>query len=424
MTSPYTIPGSVYKLRDGLAVDTLADPVVDSKAMKVTAVICTPAVDRQGEIIVPSGGNYDNYKLNPTVLWEHGFDAQITTPIAKCETPDGQLALRPSDKLIEADAYFSASDKTSSQMFNLIMEKLIRAVSIHVIPYKTLRQAIDGDEITVYPEWSMLEWSWGRLGVNPEAVRKMLDFGKLDGCEILPSIAKSLLPWAAKPRSDSAKSARPPVTRQKAMDNELPPEETPVEETPADEQPADETADKGQQKPSAAYAAAMVQGLTQLLAASEAGLAMIENPVMEEFANGEGRELLQMALDSWNGKLSEVGGKTDESEVPPPDEETMKTFLAGGVGRGSALVGYAAQLETIGTSKKALTSSQVQTLARVAKTFRDAATKAKSVKPTTPAKTDAADDQRRADLVAKVEGVAKTFENVSKDLRTLLPANA
>jgi len=428
MTPLYPTPGSVYKLRDGLAMDTLADPAIDQKLLKVTAVICTPAVDRQGEIIIPSGGSYENYKKNPAVLWEHGLDAQITTPIAKCETPEGQLALRASEQVIEADSYFLASDKPSSQVFNLIVERIVRATSIHVVPRSKVQKTIDGDTITLYPEWDMVEFSWGKIGINPEAVRKVLDCGKLDGCEIIPSIAKMLRPWAATRKGNGvgfdfgkAKSMTPEEEAAAKKAAEVPAEtDIPAEETPAETK-------SEQMKPSPALLSAIGQSLSQLKANVEAGLNMIEDPEVDEFLKGDFTEGLDMLGTMVDGMLSTKGGKskTEEpgEEPPPPDEETMKTWLAGGSSRGHVFTGFAAQLDTIAKSKGPLTPGQRREIERITSSIRKSVGESRGIAKSLKAK--AAGEKETAkegELAVQLTNVAKTFQTVTADLKTLIPA--
>lgn len=199
---PATFSGSLRKLADdSLLRGQVISPSVDIQRMKATAVICTPAVDREQEVILASGVDFTDYKRNPTVLWEHGLDPSIAVPIAKCEGADGRLALRLNGDVLEGDAYFTNKVKESEQIFDLIVEKIVRATSIHVMPLAGTKktQTINGVRATVYPQSSMIEWSFGRLGVNPEAVLKALSKNRLAGSPICESIAKSLRPMAAQP---------------------------------------------------------------------------------------------------------------------------------------------------------------------------------------------------------------------------------
>jgi len=198
-------PGTVFKFAPTsasrnapaeLGFDVIQDdPRIDESAMSATATICTATIDRQGEIIFPGGGDYTHYTRNPVVLWEHGFDQSISFPIGKCEDPSGQLALSASDDEIEATCFFSQSLREAQQIFALVAERVIRATSIHVIPKSTEQRLMEGTAITIYPEWEMLEWSWGRIGVNPDAVARTLDSGRLAGEAICDSVKRMLQPF-------------------------------------------------------------------------------------------------------------------------------------------------------------------------------------------------------------------------------------
>lgn len=204
-TSPL---GSIRKLADeSLLRGQVVSPSVDIQRMKATAIICTPAVDREQEVIVPSGVDFTDYVRNPVVLWEHGSGAAIEVPIAKCEGPDGKLGLRLKGDSLEGDAYFTNKVRESEQIFDLIVEKIVRATSIHVMPLPGTKklQTINGVRATVYPVSSMIEWSFGRIGVNPEAVLKILNTNRLAGSAICESIAKSLRPFAAQPTHNTVR---------------------------------------------------------------------------------------------------------------------------------------------------------------------------------------------------------------------------
>lgn len=200
---PTTFSGSIRKLADeSLLRGQVTSPSIDIQRMKASAIICTPAVDREQEVIVPTGIDTSDYARNPVVLWEHGLDPGISIPIAKCEDSSGKLALRLNGEAMEGDAYFTNKVRESEQVFDLIVERIIRATSIHVmpIPGTKKRTTVNGVPATVYPQSSMIEWSFGRIGVNPEAVLKLLDKNRLAGSVISECLAKSLRPFAAQPR--------------------------------------------------------------------------------------------------------------------------------------------------------------------------------------------------------------------------------
>ena len=88
--------GRLYKTpAGGVALDVVSENghSVDAGKMSAKAIICTTRVDRHGEVIVPMGVTFEDYKKNPVVLWDHGFDCNISVPIAKSEREDGSLAV-------------------------------------------------------------------------------------------------------------------------------------------------------------------------------------------------------------------------------------------------------------------------------------------------------------------------------------------
>lgn len=252
-------PGRVYKRSTGggLGLDLIADPVVDPKAMSAKAIICTSGVDRDFDVILPSGISTKHYVTNPVVLWEHGFSEIVPAPIAKCEHPDGSLALSISKDEIEATSYFTNRNRDSEQIFALVDEKIVRATSIHVDPdYSRVRR--EGD-VVIYPISEMLEWSWCMLGVNPEAVAKTLARNRLAGSQISEGLKKSLTSWLppkramgrgwdngeastmgkAKAKGKAEKPEKPDSEAPEDAESETPTSEAPETETPAGETPAE-----------------------------------------------------------------------------------------------------------------------------------------------------------------------------------------
>lgn len=190
-----------------LAMDNIGKPKTDLALMSAHAIICTATPDREKEIIQPTGGNYDFYRTNPVVLWDHGFEPSMPTAIAKCEHPDGSMALsvvsRGGEDFIEATSYFSSHNLNSEQIFHLVNDGIVRATSIHVDPKpgSMKMQTVDGAKVMVVGAWDMLEWSWANIGVNPEAVRKCLATNRLAGRPIAEGIVKSLRMHAQKPKA-------------------------------------------------------------------------------------------------------------------------------------------------------------------------------------------------------------------------------
>lgn len=166
--------------------------MIDEQLMSARAIINTPREDREGDIIVPNGVHLENFRKNPVVLWEHGL-GEITRPIAKCQHPDGNLALEVEQDQITATSYFTDKVLESLQIFHLISEGLVRATSVRAVPIKSSTRRTSNDGIgIVLEEWELIEWSWGALGVNPDAVARTIDRGTIEGRKITEPLLKSL----------------------------------------------------------------------------------------------------------------------------------------------------------------------------------------------------------------------------------------
>lgn len=184
--------GMSYKMEDGgLAIDVPGSFVFDETAMSAAAVISTPTLDRVGDLLLPQGCRLDNYRKNPAVLWNHGFD--LSVPIGKSIDPDGNLAVRITNESVEATCYFSQTLREAAQIFELIMEGVIKATSVRETPIvSSYKRDPDLGDILFVEEWELEEWSWVPVGCNPDAVTKALSRGKLAGSPISATVLKSL----------------------------------------------------------------------------------------------------------------------------------------------------------------------------------------------------------------------------------------
>ncbi|MCA9013871.1 MAG: hypothetical protein KDA77_00945 [Planctomycetaceae bacterium] len=198
-----------------LSLTCQTQPMIDERLMSARAIINTPREDREGDIIVPQGVQLENYRKNPVVLWEHGL-GEITRPIAKCQHPDGSMALEVKAEQISATSYFTDKSLESVQIFHLIAEGLVRATSVRAVPIKSATRKTSNNGIgIVLEEWELIEWSWGALGVNPDAIARTIDRGTIEGHQIMEPLLKSLkavLP----PKNQTLPGWSPPAKNQSA----------------------------------------------------------------------------------------------------------------------------------------------------------------------------------------------------------------
>lgn len=149
----------------------LASPDIDTENLSARFRINTADVDREGDIIEPSGVDASTFQITAPVKWEHGFTG-ISFPIARSIDRDGMFTQEwdPDEDALYARAFFSPNIEVSSQVFDLVNEGFARAASIHVIPKAGFVKAIDtGDHVFRSEE---IEYSVCGVGANPQAYLK------------------------------------------------------------------------------------------------------------------------------------------------------------------------------------------------------------------------------------------------------------
>lgn len=199
-------PSFCFTTKDGRALAISAPPmtadefVVNPKLMCVEAVISTPALDRQGEVLEPDGlvldddGQPEGYAHNPVVLYDHR--ASWPLPIGIAEGPDGRCTVRKSDNKWLSTNYFSQTCKFAENVFKLMDEGILRMWSVGFDP-------IDGTQIGMRPDgkhkayryrkWKLVEQSATPTAQNPEALTVFVQ--KSQPGALHPRLIESLKPF-------------------------------------------------------------------------------------------------------------------------------------------------------------------------------------------------------------------------------------
>ena len=146
----------------------LSKAEVDDEERTVTAVISTDIVDRDKEVLLPKGVDFEKYEKNPVVLWAHEYSA---TPIAR------SLWLKKGYKGITAKIKFALTDK-AEEVYQLFKGGFLKAFSVGFLPTKSHEPK--PDEIKKRPEWAearriideweLLEFSAVPVPANPDAL--------------------------------------------------------------------------------------------------------------------------------------------------------------------------------------------------------------------------------------------------------------
>lgn len=129
----------VCKLADdttGYRLDAVLQDI-DEATMSCSFVFTTQAVDRSGDTVHTRGIRLEAYKKNPVVLWDHGKHPQIgKIPIGKCEDAEGNftVVLAVGEGVGVCRIFFSQKNDWSKLLFDLVGEKILRAVSVGLLP--------------------------------------------------------------------------------------------------------------------------------------------------------------------------------------------------------------------------------------------------------------------------------------------------
>ncbi len=138
---------------------------VDTEAHRVTSVISTGDVARDGAIIDPAGWDFSDYNRNPVVLWMHDDGAM---PFART------VDLMATEKELIATAEFDVEDPMGETVFRKIKAGYINATSVRWLPKRT-EVRIEGEdkdqrEVLVFLEQELLEWSYVTVASDPKAL--------------------------------------------------------------------------------------------------------------------------------------------------------------------------------------------------------------------------------------------------------------
>lgn len=140
-----------------------------------TAVITSETIDRDGEVLIPSGMNSKEFDRNPTLFWNHDY----AEPVGKAVGP-----LKRKEREIVADFVFAKRPNGYAGEFfpevaaALVGQGIVSGVSVGYVPEEGgVRMATDidrkkygGSVSRIFSRWKLLEVSLAPLQANPEAL--------------------------------------------------------------------------------------------------------------------------------------------------------------------------------------------------------------------------------------------------------------
>jgi len=122
-------------------------------------------VDRDSEVIIPSGGKLENIRKDPVFLWQHNRQIPAIGRILF-----DQIRITEND--IFAPVKFDLDDPFASLIFNKYANDFLHAVSISFIPTEFGEPVMDDQRGATIKEWEWLETSAVNIPANPDALAK------------------------------------------------------------------------------------------------------------------------------------------------------------------------------------------------------------------------------------------------------------
>jgi hypothetical protein len=152
---------------------------------RVSAIISTEDIGRDGAIVRTAGWDFRSFMRNPVVLYAHsdspgsgvfgGGGPTAGLPIARSQRPV------VSGKQVTASADFDMEDEFAVRLFGKIQRGFVNATSVRWLPLKVTRETkkIEGEdrEVVVFEKQELLEWSFVSVPADPKALISRADGG-------------------------------------------------------------------------------------------------------------------------------------------------------------------------------------------------------------------------------------------------------
>jgi phage head maturation protease len=142
--------------------------LVNEFERSVFCVISEGVADRVGDVVQPGGINFDNYAMNPIVLLNHNNEA---LPIGTTRDPKTRQCTVQYDRAnnrVTAKIYFAQGVEPAEQVWSLVRQGVLRAVSIGFSPLATPRSLPSGG--SEFPAVELLELSVVNVPALPSAL--------------------------------------------------------------------------------------------------------------------------------------------------------------------------------------------------------------------------------------------------------------
>lgn len=150
----------------------------DDEERTATFVLTTDTTDRDGETVNPEGGDFEEYKKNPVVAFNHNTDDFPIGRTLKLWNDDvGEGTGYPQAggekrRALLAQVQFSKANPKGDLAYQMTKEGTLTGCSISFLPQGNPEK--NGNGGNHYPRWKLLEWSICPVGSNPDAIKLAL----------------------------------------------------------------------------------------------------------------------------------------------------------------------------------------------------------------------------------------------------------
>lgn len=132
-----------------------------------TMLISSVALDRDGDVVVPEGGDFAAYQRNPVVGWQHFRSDPLPIGTTTSLSVEAGKGIRASWRWLEGDAL-------ADRVRNAFSQGVLRAASISFLPREW--EPIESGGVR-FTSWELTEWSLCAVPSNRDAVRTLRSLG-------------------------------------------------------------------------------------------------------------------------------------------------------------------------------------------------------------------------------------------------------
>ena len=130
-------------------------------------ILRSKTVDRDSEVILPDGGDVEEFKSNPVFLWAHDM---WSPAIGKVLTE----TIKANKQKMTADVQFDLDDPFAKLIFNKYKDGFLSAGSIRFRPTSIgTEPVLPGQKGVTIEKWKLLEFSAVPVPANPEALAQI-----------------------------------------------------------------------------------------------------------------------------------------------------------------------------------------------------------------------------------------------------------